>query len=1138
MARRRKRTKNPRQAQGGANAGAAEKALPSLPPTAYTPETETPPSDRHTDTPPLGRRSSQDRLRPQNKASPANLQRDASPLSDDLDRSGFPGTKWLGPSAMADSLTVNGPTLPSSTYGASRPSNVSDSGDENEERGFLPMVLDNTPIASPASNALARKQLPSTSRESSPQVAQAQNENKLPRDYFGRLSAKPPLRDAAREDIRAEPYTSAGAEREPSRAPPAKSSPHILYQDKSRQTSKRDTSESNTPVTGSSAASPAIPSYQEPKPDRSTPLRVNNASGASASPSQDDAFRLQEVPPSKKAASRTSSTKDAKSPMLGATESSAQERNETEAAASPSSVASNDDVNPFNDPKRRDGTASSATHPHAPIPKQADRPARGDSLNAAAHRSTASTAEPLTPSTMLSSDHERTDSTATSTYPIYFSDAQSTLSSVRTSIEQPPPRSVSRPGASAPSRSVTNGDFVAPRQPPLPPGPPERPHHRTHESISTMQSYDDRLDTLSPAIRSAGLPKHSAAGSFSMEEEMARILNGDKQPSTHARDDGGSTSVLRRVSNAVKHGRSFSDRGLASPNRKSQSVSPHASQIEISSPMHLPNSTATSPPSQNVLDQLRAQLKRAHQRIADLESEKTGLEEKVNNSDEIEAASNELREKRNTMVVLDTQREMVVAELESMTLHLQKAKDSNRPLDLNALKSDVSREFAESLQKIKDQMSHQIEDLMHKRSELTNEIGQLIQMKDKGFQEYESVSAKNAQLQQMNNELVHSIQETYKSNRGAAGGASAQGLGIYSSDMSVGTPTSISEGRHPSIANTDASISHILHGDNAEPATVLTAPQMVNIRKGQPKKFNWRKGGEKMAKNVTKGLKGAFVGDGKSERDLKSPYGEIGLPYNQMHQQAPPGSDPSTLNGNKMGADKNAAYALFAQKNGASKIGGPGAMKDGSNTNLVTAADASVLFGSELEARCEFEKRMIPSIVSRCIEEVELRGMDVEGVYRKSGGSGQVKTVQQGFEKDGLYDISDPDLDIHAVTSAMKQYFRKLPTPLITYDAYDALLEAGALADREKQAVALRAAVADLPEHHRNCLEYLVQHLARIMSREAQNLMTPLNLAVVFAPTIMRPLSIEREMSDMLAQRTAVQALLERHQVVFAGDED
>lgn len=69
--------------------------------------------------------------------------------------------------------------------------------------------------------------------------------------------------------------------------------------------------------------------------------------------------------------------------------------------------------------------------------------------------------------------------------------------------------------------------------------------------------------------------------------------------------------------------------------------------------------------------------------------------------------------------------------------------------------------------------------------------------------------------------------------------------------------------------------------------------------------------------------------------------------------------------------------------------------------------------------------------------------MDVEGIYRKSGGASQVNQVRSGFEKNNDYDISDPDLDIHSVTSALKNYFRRLPIPLITFDVYDQFLEAG-----------------------------------------------------------------------------------------------
>jgi hypothetical protein len=59
--------------------------------------------------------------------------------------------------------------------------------------------------------------------------------------------------------------------------------------------------------------------------------------------------------------------------------------------------------------------------------------------------------------------------------------------------------------------------------------------------------------------------------------------------------------------------------------------------------------------------------------------------------------------------------------------------------------------------------------------------------------------------------------------------------------------------------------------------------------------------------------------------------------------------------------------------------------------------------------------------------------MDVEGIYRKSGGNSQVQSVKEGFERSAQeFDLSDPDLDINAVTSCLKQYFRRLPNPLIT----------------------------------------------------------------------------------------------------------
>jgi len=118
--------------------------------------------------------------------------------------------------------------------------------------------------------------------------------------------------------------------------------------------------------------------------------------------------------------------------------------------------------------------------------------------------------------------------------------------------------------------------------------------------------------------------------------------------------------------------------------------------------------------------------------------------------------------------------------------------------------------------------------------------------------------------------------------------------------------------------------------------------------------------------------------------------------------------------------------------------------------------------------------------------------MDVEGIYRKSGGSSQVTQVKSGFENNDELDISDPDLDIHAVTSALKNYFRRLPVPLITFSVYNQFLEAGAIENQEQKAKALHAAIREIPRAHHDTLQFLIFHLSRVIQHANDNLVSSL----------------------------------------------
>jgi hypothetical protein len=128
------------------------------------------------------------------------------------------------------------------------------------------------------------------------------------------------------------------------------------------------------------------------------------------------------------------------------------------------------------------------------------------------------------------------------------------------------------------------------------------------------------------------------------------------------------------------------------------------------------------------------------------------------------------------------------------------------------------------------------------------------------------------------------------------------------------------------------------------------------------------------------------------------------------------------------------------------------------------------MFGRSLGEQISADGRQIPVIVSKCIEAVEAQGeslrltsflpadvdhrsaMDHEGVYRKTGGSSLSKLITQLFER-GQYeafDLQDTDRfnDINSITSVLKNYFRQLPNPLLTYQLHESFVAAASKSSR------------------------------------------------------------------------------------------
>ncbi|KZT66363.1 RhoGAP-domain-containing protein [Daedalea quercina L-15889] len=199
------------------------------------------------------------------------------------------------------------------------------------------------------------------------------------------------------------------------------------------------------------------------------------------------------------------------------------------------------------------------------------------------------------------------------------------------------------------------------------------------------------------------------------------------------------------------------------------------------------------------------------------------------------------------------------------------------------------------------------------------------------------------------------------------------------------------------------------------------------------------------------------------------------------------------------------------------------------------------MFGRDLIEQIQFESRdeprLIPVIIEKCIEAVDALALDFEGIYRKTGGSGQSKMITQLFERADYraFDLLDTDRfnDICSVTSVLKSYLRQLPNPLLTYELHTQFMSAAGIRDPEVKSEAFMSCILELPREHYFTARHLLLHLHRVSERSDRNLMNAQNLGVVFGPTLMRSREMMSEFADMGGKATCVQWLVENASIIF-----
>ncbi|XP_051163447.1 rho GTPase-activating protein 32 isoform X2 [Leptopilina boulardi] len=193
------------------------------------------------------------------------------------------------------------------------------------------------------------------------------------------------------------------------------------------------------------------------------------------------------------------------------------------------------------------------------------------------------------------------------------------------------------------------------------------------------------------------------------------------------------------------------------------------------------------------------------------------------------------------------------------------------------------------------------------------------------------------------------------------------------------------------------------------------------------------------------------------------------------------------------------------------------------------------VFGCDLGEHLLNSGHDVPAVLTCCAEFIETHGL-VDGIYRLSGVTSNIQRLRHAFDEDRVPALhSDESIrqDIHSVASLLKMYFRELPNPLCTYQLYSTFVNAVQADSDAERLRRMRDTVRKLPPPHYRTLEFLMRHLVRVAAKGSETGMTPRNVAIVWAPNLLR--CKELEVGGVAAlQGVGVQAVVTEFLICYA----
>ncbi|XP_056145714.1 rho GTPase-activating protein 15 [Lampris incognitus] len=198
------------------------------------------------------------------------------------------------------------------------------------------------------------------------------------------------------------------------------------------------------------------------------------------------------------------------------------------------------------------------------------------------------------------------------------------------------------------------------------------------------------------------------------------------------------------------------------------------------------------------------------------------------------------------------------------------------------------------------------------------------------------------------------------------------------------------------------------------------------------------------------------------------------------------------------------------------------------------------VFGCHLLTLCEREGTTVPKFVKLCLENVEKRGLEADGIYRVSGNLSTIQRLRFIVDQEEELNLDSSQWeDVHVVTGALKMFFRELPEPLFPFRFFELFVAAIKIKDSKEKVHAMKKLVHQLPKPNRDTIRHLFTHLQKVLASATKNLMSTQGISIVFGPTLMWPELDSGNMAvNMVYQNQIVEFILIESREIFDLNED